>query len=123
MRGYGGARRAASPTAPTAAAASAAAGVFHQIERLRWRAELVEIRHALLVDEKETLAEGRVVEHVEFHRLAAHQVDKLDLERVAQEVRHARRREAHEVAGPDLVRLPVDVGDGASGQGVEPFLL
>src|SRR5437763_669820 len=34
-----------------------------------------------------------------------------------------RRRETHEIAGPDLVRLPVDIGDGAAGEDIDPFLL
>src|ERR1700686_138560 len=62
-------------------------------------AELVKIGRAAGIVEQEALAEGRVIEDVERHRLATHQVDEILPERVAQQMRDARRRKAHEVAG------------------------
>src|SRR5215472_9056234 len=88
---------------------------IEEAKGFRRLAELVEIGRAAGVVQQEAFAERRIVEHVERHRLAAHQIDKILLERVTQQMRDTGCREAHEIPWPDLVFFAVDIGEATPG--------
>ena len=81
---------------------------IEEAKGFRRLAELVEIGRAAGVVQQEAFAERRIIEHVERHRLTAHQIDKIVLKRVAQQMRDTGRREAHEIAWPDLVLAAIE---------------
>ena len=89
--------------------------------------ELVEIADVdeprLLAVPDQPLVVARKVGDLELAPLAAHHVDQVLIERIAQVMRHRRRRKAEEVAGADFDLLAVDVGHAAPDQDVEELLL
>src|SRR5205823_7042437 len=82
-----------------------------EAEGLGGFAELVEIGRAAGIVQQEALAQTRIIEHVERHRLATHQIDEILTKRIAQQMRDPGCREAHEIAGPDLIGLAVDIDE------------